>query len=234
MTRRGLQVRYDAVFFDVDGTLLWVHLDVEGYVKDLAPYATNGSLTVERAKGPVREGMRRHIEKNIEYRTEEDLAGFKRRNAEITASTLGIRAPTDLLAAVADRRISYNPYPESEAVLRRLREMGVGMYVVSNWDLGLAGVLEDLDWMRYFDGLVVSAVSGVEKPDARIFEEALEASGVDRHRVVHVGNDPVTDISGAAEVGIHTVLVDRRGNVFAPEATFVIRDLSELPDVVRG
>ena len=52
MTRRGLQVRYDAVFLDVDGTLLWVHLDVEGYVKDLAPYATNGSLTVERAKGP--------------------------------------------------------------------------------------------------------------------------------------------------------------------------------------
>ena len=46
-------MRYDAVFLDVDGTL-WVHLDVEGYVKDLAP-ATNGSLTVERAKGPVRE-----------------------------------------------------------------------------------------------------------------------------------------------------------------------------------
>jgi putative hydrolase of the HAD superfamily len=108
------------------------------------------------------------------------------------------------------------------------------MYVVSNWDLGLAGVLEDLGWMRYFDGLVVSAVSGVEKPDPGIFEEALEASGVDRHRVVHVGNDPVTDISGAAEVGIDTVLVDRGGNVFAPEATFVIRDLSELPDVVRG
>ena len=227
-------MRYDAVFLDVDGTLLWVHLDVEGYVKDLAPYATNGSLTAERAKGPVREGLRRHIEKNIEHRTEEDLAGFKRRNAEITASTLGIRAPTDLLAAVADRRISFNPYPESEAVLRRLREMGVGMYVVSNWDLGLAGVLEDLGWMRYFDGLVVSAVSGVEKPDPRIFEEALEASGVQRHRVVHVGNDPVTDISGAAAVGIDTVLVDRRGNVFAPEATFVIHDLSELPDVVRG
>ena len=225
---------YEAVFLDVDGTLLWVHLDVEGYVEDLAPYATNGSLTVESAKRPVREGLRRHIEKNIEHRTEEDLAGFKRRNAEITASTLGIRAPTDLLAAVADRRISFNPYPESEAVLRRLREMGVGMYVVSNWDLGLAGVLEDLGWMRYFDGLVVSAVSGVEKPDPRIFEEALEASGVDRHRVVHVGNDPVTDISGAAEVGIDTVLVDRRGNVFAPEATFVIHDLSELPDVVRG
>ena len=132
-------MRYDAVFLDVDGTLLWVDLDVEGYVEDLAPYAANGSLTVERAKRPVWEGLRRHIEENIEHRTQEDLADFKRRNAEITASELGIRAPTDLLAGVAERRISFNPYPESEAVLRRLREMGVGMYVVSNWDLGLAG-----------------------------------------------------------------------------------------------
>jgi len=227
-------VRYDAVFLDVDGTLLWVDLDVEGYVEDLAPYAANGSLTVERAKGPVWEGLRRHIEENIEHRTEEDLADFKRRNAEITASELSIRAPTDLLAEVAQRRISFNPYPESEAVLRRLRETGVGMYVISNWDLGLFEVLEDLDWMRYFDGVVVSAVSGVEKPDPRLFEEALEASGVGRDRVVHVGNDPVTDISGAAEAGIDTVLVDRKGNIAAPEATFVIPDLSELPDLVRG
>jgi len=227
-------VRYDAVFLDVDGTLLWVDLDVEGYVEDLAPYAANGSLTVERAKGPVWEGLRRHIEENIEHRTEEDLADFKRRNAEITASELSIRAPTDLLAEVAERRISFNPYPESEAVLRRLRETGVGMYVISNWDLGLFEVLEDLDWMRYFDGVVVSAVSGVEKPDPRLFEEALEASGVGRDRVVHVGNDPVTDISGAAEAGIDTVLVDRKGNIAAPEATFVIPDLSELPDLVRG
>lgn len=227
-------MRYDAVFLDVDGTLLWVHLDVEGYVNDLAPYAANGSLTVERARGPVREGLRRHIKENIEHRTEEDLVEFKRRNAEITARELGIRAPADLLAAVADRRISYNPYPESEAVLRQLNEMGVGMYVVSNWDLGLAGVLEDLDWTRYFNGVFVSAVSGFEKPDPRLFEEALEASGVDRDRVVHVGNDPVTDIRGAAVAGIDTVLVDRRGNVVAPEATFVIHDLSELPDLVRG
>ena len=227
-------MRYEAVFLDVDGTLLWVDLDVEGYVEDLAPYAANGSLTVERAKGPVWEGLRRHIEENIEHRTEEDLADFKRRNAEITASELSIRAPTDLLAEVAQRRISFNPYPESEAVLRRLRETGVGMYVISNWDLGLFEVLEDLDWIRYFDGVVVSAVSGVEKPDPRLFEEALEASGVGRDRVVHVGNDPVTDIRGAAEAGIDTVLVDRKGNIAAPEATFVIPDLSELPDLVRG
>jgi putative hydrolase of the HAD superfamily len=227
-------VRYDAVFLDVDGTLLWVDLDVEGYVEDLAPYAAGGSLTVERATRPVWEGLRRHIEENIEHRTQEDLAGFKRRNAEITAGQLGIEAPTEVLTGVAQRRTSFNPYLQSEAVLRRLRGMGLGLYIVSNWDLELVEVLEDLGWMRYFDGVVVSAVSGVEKPDPRLFEEALEVSGVDRDRTVHVGNDPVADVKGAAEAGIDTVLVDCRGDVEAPEATFVIRGLGELPDLLGG
>jgi FMN phosphatase YigB (HAD superfamily) len=52
--------------------------------------------------------------------------------------------------------------------------------------------------------------------------------------VVHVGNDPVSDIRGAAEVGIDAVFVDRRGNAQAPEATFVVPDLSGLPEIVRG
>jgi putative hydrolase of the HAD superfamily len=226
------RMRYDAVFLDVDGTLLWVDLDVEGYVEDLAPYAANGSLTVERAARPVWEGLRRHIKENIEHRTQEGLALFKRHNAEITAAQLGIRAPTELLARVAERRTSFNPYPESEAVLRRLEETGVGMYVVSNWDLELVEVLEELGWMRYFDGVVVSAVSGVEKPDPRLFEEALEVSGVSRARAIHVGNDPMADVKGAAGAGIDTVLVDRRGDIQMPEATFVVRDLGELPDLL--
>ena len=227
-------MRYDAVFMDVDGTLLWVDLDVEGYVDDLSPYVANGPLSVEKATGPVRESLRRHIKENIRYRTARDLAGFRRRNAEMTARQLGIEAPPEVLTRVAERRISFNPYPESETVLRRLKEMGVGLYVVSNWDLELAEVLEDLGWRSYFDGIVVSAVSGVEKPDRRLFEEALKASGVGRDRAVHVGNDPIADVRGAAEAGIDTVLVDRRGDVRAPWATFVIPDLSRLPELVEG
>ena len=29
-------MRYDAVFLDIDGTLLWVDLDIEVYIEDLA------------------------------------------------------------------------------------------------------------------------------------------------------------------------------------------------------
>ncbi len=230
----GGGTRYDAVFIDVDGTLLWVGLDVEGYVEDLAPYNRNGGLTVEKATGPMWEGLRRHIEENIQYRTDEGLAGFKRRNAEQTAEELGIEAPADVLSELADRRTSFNPYPESVAVLRRLKALGLELYVVSNWDILLVEVLEALGWVQYFEGIVTSAVLGFEKPDPRVFEEALRISGARRKRVLHVGNDPVADIRGAAAARIDTVLVDRKGDIEAPEATFVIPDLDGLPEILRG
>jgi putative hydrolase of the HAD superfamily len=227
-------MRYDTVFLDIDGTLLWVDLDIEGYIEDLAPYAGNCSLTTEKVAGPAWRSLRRHIEQNISHRTEEDLAGFRRRNARMTAEELGIEAPVEVLTEVAGRRISFNPYPESEAVLRRLREMGTRVFAVSNWDIELGNLLDSLGWIGYFDGVIASAVVGVEKPEGGIFEEALRVGGVSRARVVHVGNDPITDIEGASEAGIDTVLVDRRGTAEAPEATFILPDLEGLPGIVEG
>lgn len=227
-------MRYDAVFLDVDGTLLWVDLDVEGYVKDLAPYADgNGGLTPRRASGPVWKSLHRHINQNIRHRTSEELARFKRRNAEMTAGELGISAPTEVLAEVAERRISFNPYPESEEVLEDLKDLSVPLYVVSNWDIELEKVLDDLGWTGYFGGIVASAKLGVEKPERRIFDEALRLSGVPAGRAVMVGNDPVSDVRGAFEAGVDTVYVARRDRE-APEATYVLPDLRGLPAIVRG
>ncbi|MDQ4106068.1 MAG: HAD family hydrolase [Actinomycetota bacterium] len=223
---------YDAVFLDVDGTLLWVDLDVRGYVEDLAPYSTNGPLTVERAAGPVWAGMKEHISQNIHHRTREDLDRFKRRNQQRAARTLGLDAPPDLLAEVSERRISFNPYPESETVMEELRGMGLKLYVVSNWDVLLEEVLEELGWMPYFEGVIASAVVGIEKPAAGIFEEALRASGVPQGRVVHVGNDPEADVRGAANSGLDAVFVNRGGDEEAPEATATIPDLRPLPDLL--
>ena len=229
-------MRYDAVFLDIDGTLLWVDLDVEGYVRDLSPYTTDAApLTVEKATGPVWRGLKTHIRENINYPTREELARFRRENAKNTARSLGLDVPTDVLVGVADRSISFNPYGESEAVLEEMQGMGVPLYALSNWDVALEGVLDDLGWTRFFDGLVVSAIVGAEKPDGAIFEEALGTAGVEPDRAVHVGNDPVSDVYGAWKAGIDAVLVDRRGNIEAPpEATAVLPDLRGLPELVRG
>ena len=227
-------MRYNAVFLDVDGTLLWVDLDIEGYVEDLRPYATNGSLSVEQAEGPVRESLRTHINENINYPTEEKLAGFRRENARSVADSLGLDAPAEVLDEVMERRILYNPYPESEAVMEELIGMGLPLYVVSNWDVALETVLDELGWTRYMSGIVASAKVGSEKPDGTIFEEALRVANVPRNRIVHVGNDPISDIRGAAAAGIDAVLIDREGGIEAPEAVATLPDLRGLPALVKG
>lgn len=113
--------------------------------------------------------------------------------------------------------------------------MGVRLYVVSNWDILLEGVLTDLGWRDYFDSVIVSAVVGSEKPERDIFEEALRMSGKVNRRedVIHVGNDPVTDIRGAAQSGLDTMLVSRKNGIKPPEVTFTAPDLSGLPGLVR-
>jgi len=228
-------VRYDAVFLDVDGTLLYVNLDVEGYVEDLAPYTTNGPLSVEAARGPVWEGFHEHIRENIKYPSVEELARFRRENARKTARALDLDAPDEVLVEVSRRRISFNPYPESEEVLEELARIGIALYAVSNWDVELEYVLGDLGWLRFFEDLVVSAKVGVEKPDGGIFERTLEVAGVERNRALMVGNDPASDMRGAAEAGIDAVLLCRRGDTGAPaEAVAVLQDLRGLPALVTG
>ncbi len=229
-------MRYNAVFLDVDKTLLWVDVDVEGYVDDLAPYSTNGTLTVEEAREPLLESLHTHISQNINYPTEEELAEFRRGNARKTAETLGLDAPTDVVAEVLDRRLIFRPYPESEEVMEELVKMGLPLYVVSNWDVALEGVLEDLGWVCYFDGIVASAKVGSEKPETAIFEEALRLAGLAERRdlVVHVGNDPISDVRGAVSSGVDAVLIDREGDLEAPEAIAILPDLRGLPTFLGG
>jgi len=229
-------VRYDAVFLDVDKTLLWVDVDIEGYVEDLEPYSTNGTLTVEEACEPLLESLHTHISQNINYPTKEELAEFRRENARKTAEALGLDAPTDVLKEALERRLIFRPYPESEEVMEELLAIGLPLYVVSNWDVALEGVLENLGWVRYFDGIVASAKVGSEKPERAIFEEALRLAGLAerRDRVVHVGNDPVSDVEGAISAGIDAVLIDREGDLEGPQAIVTLPDLRGLPAFLRS
>jgi putative hydrolase of the HAD superfamily len=57
--------------------------------------------------------------------------------------------------------------------------------------------------------VIDSHVVGVAKPDPRIFEFALEHfDGVDRSRIVYVGDSVRMDIGGARSAGLAPVLLD--------------------------
>lgn len=72
--------------------------------------------------------------------------------------------------------------------------------MVSNWDATLPEILEVVGLRPYFQHLSVSALSGVAKPDPRLFQEALSALGVAPEEAVHVG-DSEADLLGARGLG---------------------------------
>lgn len=100
--------------------------------------------------------------------------------------------------------------PGAEATLQALKERGYALAVVSNWDATLPEILEVVGLRPYFQHLSVSALSGVAKPDPRLFQEALEALGVAPEEAVHVG-DSEADWVGAKGAGVKPLLFDPLG-----------------------
>jgi putative hydrolase of the HAD superfamily len=111
--------------------------------------------------------------------------------------------------------------------------------VVSNWDVSLAERLDETGLLPLVDAVVSSAEVGVLKPHPAPFERALELAGVSAADAWHVGDSVEEDVEGARAAGIRAVLLARPDGtnvVSIPhaevETTFVLGDLSGLPDIV--
>ena len=87
---------------------------------------------------------------------------------------------------------------------------------------------------HHFDFVVTPAEAEAAKPDSAIFEYALNAAGAPPESVVHVGDDPVRDVAGAAALGLRTVWMNPEGRPW-PQAEWPdaeIRALHALPSVI--
>lgn len=58
------------------------------------------------------------------------------------------------------------------------------------------------------DCVVLSDEIGINKPDRRLFDHALEKSGATAAGSMMIGDNPATDIAGAINAGWHAVLFD--------------------------
>lgn len=83
-----------------------------------------------------------------------------------------------------------------------LKDSGVKLAVVSNFDTRLRKLLKDLNVLDLFDAVAISSEVGYEKPDAHIFKAALNQISVEARRAVHVGDDEKGDKEGANAIGM--------------------------------
>lgn len=121
-------------------------------------------------------------------------------------------------------------FDESLGVLRELRETGLRLGVISDWQKGLAYFCDELGIGRYLDVVVASGEEGCQKPDPRLFRIAAERMQVPGREILHVG-DRVEDIEGARAAGFSAALLVREGERTKAEAP-VITNLRELFSLV--
>lgn len=102
--------------------------------------------------------------------------------------------------------------PDVEPALAALKARGLKLVVVSNANGRLRHLFDRVELSKWFDHLLDSHEWGVEKPDPRLFQHALERSGADPKRTVHVGDLYHVDVMGARNAGLREgVLFDMAG-----------------------
>jgi putative hydrolase of the HAD superfamily len=161
------------------------------------------------------EGLSRHA--SDAARAMERAAGSDQQRAAVYLEVLFLLGgvPAERLGEARDclgrmhreRHLWSSTAERSAESLARLRAAGLRLGVVSNSDGRVEQALEAAGLRHYFDVVVDSALVGVEKPDPRIFQAALDALGVAPEEALYVGDLYEVDVVGAQTAGIQAVLL---------------------------
>jgi len=115
----------------------------------------------------------------------------------------------EIWAEVRKREYRIALFPDVIEGLDRLRNSGLTVGVVSNMNSESQRLLDDMGLNGHVDLAVTSGETGVEKPDARIFEAGLVKAGVSAEEAAFVGDQLESDIFGAESAGLRPILIDR-------------------------
>lgn len=120
------------------------------------------------------------------------------------------------------KQLSVRDY--TKPVLRDLHARDIRTGIVSNTEsLVTECDMTDAGLERNTDTVVFSSRIGIQKPDPAIFQVALNALDARVTEAVMIGDNPDTDVNGAASAGMATVLLTTE----APKDTFTSQEESQ-------
>lgn len=148
-------------------------------------------------------------------------AGMDREEALKIAPELD---PAYLDALAAQKRLVDGAVP----LLERLRAAGLTIGCLSN---GFKEVqfrkIANAGLSPYIDIVVLSDDIGINKPDVRLYQYAMERTGItDPGRHLMIGDNPATDIAGALNAGWNAILYDPLNMLDSPAPK--VNSLSEI------
>ena len=189
----------DAITIDAFGTLVELESPVGRLQSALAERG------VDRDEKAVAAAFSSEVEYYIvhkgEGRDDASLLDLRTRCSGVFLAGVAPELDPEEFAPAFVRSLVFRPLGGVAEALRRLRRAGLELACVSNWDAGIGEQLERAGLRSYLSAVVSSAEIGAEKPDPRVFTEALARLGVEAERAVHIGDDEA-DQAGALAAGL--------------------------------
>ena len=100
------------------------------------------------------------------------------------------------------------PIDGTVAILSELKAVGVPCYALTNMERETYPLRrERFEFLRWFDGTVVSGFEGVAKPDPAIFELLLDRFDLEATKTTFIDDSPV-NVRAARSLGIHAIEFD--------------------------
>lgn len=219
-----------AVFFDIDDTLY----DTSGFAKLARKAAIN--VMIDAGLPLSSEEAYKLLRKIIKQKG----SNYDKHFNVLTRHVFGEEKP--LLIALG--MITYHNvkfallrlFPETIPTLIYLKSQGYHLGVISNgitikqWEK-----LIRLGLHHFFDEVITSEEVGVEKPDVKIFEQALSRMGCKAENSIMIGNKFSEDIKGAINSGMDAILVNSeltpQDKLFLDEKNIELKVLPNLQDI---
>ncbi|MCL2426726.1 MAG: HAD family hydrolase [Oscillospiraceae bacterium] len=211
-------MKYKAIIFDVGDTLL-------------EHYPNEEQIYVQRLK---------HLGFDIDAKMEAEIGKviLETSNEQIIKEQNGApRMPDQEFEAMLDKAALYFvyngkedseyletlknlPIPKQELrvipgtfeVLQKLKDKGFRLAVVSNHRTWLPDYLTKIGLSQFFETIVVSEVVGVEKPDIRIMQIALNNLALNASKCLYVGDHPF-DVLCAKNAGVDCAWLATSDNI---------------------
>jgi putative hydrolase of the HAD superfamily len=132
------------------------------------------------------------------------------------------------------RPSSWCVYDDVEPALRAIKRLGKAIWVGSNFDARLRGVVAGHPVLaETLDSLVISSEIGFRKPHPGFYLNACKLMALEPGDVLFVGDDPAHDVEGPRLAGLRGgILIDRKRR--AAEQIPRALNLVELADRIRA
>jgi putative hydrolase of the HAD superfamily len=233
MVRRLAAMPLKTVFLDAGGVLVFPNFD-----RVSAGLARHGVEITAAALAAAEPHAKRELDGPARDQAHDDNSrGWVYFNLLLAHAGIARTAQTEAalqeLGEYHRRHNLWEAVPAEVApALRDLRAQGLRLVVVSNSNGTLKMKMDRLGLAPLVDVLFDSFEEGVEKPDPRFFQIALDRSGADRATTLHVGDLYSIDVVGARAAGLRAVLFDTAR--LYPEADCPrVGSLTELGAAIR-